>query len=217
MKFERVVLGAAMFALLAGAADASTLYSQPWDGTGSVNASQNDTTLGGFGNFATAFDDFTLASAANINGVEFVGQYFNPATQSPITAFTLTFYNDNAGIPGNAIATGFFAGNAGETSLGGTNYDYSLAFLNFFVNAGTYWMSVVPDLAFPPQWGLDTSSVGTDNAYQTFFGSSQSTGVNLAFSVLGTPQNVPEPITLSLFGAGLAGAVAMRRRKKKAV
>jgi len=26
--------------------------------------------------------------------------------------------------------------------------------------------------------------------------------------------NVPEPITLSLFGAGLAGAVAMRRRKK---
>ena len=28
-------------------------------------------------------------------------------------------------------------------------------------------------------------------------------------------QNVPEPITLSLFGAGLAGAVAIRRRKKK--
>jgi hypothetical protein len=27
----------------------------------------------------------------------------------------------------------------------------------------------------------------------------------------------PEPITISLFGAGLAGAVAMRRRKKKAV
>lgn len=28
--------------------------------------------------------------------------------------------------------------------------------------------------------------------------------------------NAPEPITLSLFGTGLAGAVAMRRRKKKA-
>ena len=27
--------------------------------------------------------------------------------------------------------------------------------------------------------------------------------------------NVPEPLTLSLFGAGLAGAVAMRRRKKQ--
>jgi hypothetical protein len=29
-------------------------------------------------------------------------------------------------------------------------------------------------------------------------------------------QSVPEPFTLSLFGAGLAGAVAFRRRKKKA-
>ena len=30
-----------------------------------------------------------------------------------------------------------------------------------------------------------------------------------------TPQNVPEPITLSLFGAGLAGAVGLFRRRKK--
>ena len=29
--------------------------------------------------------------------------------------------------------------------------------------------------------------------------------------------SVPEPVTLSVFGAGLAGAVAMRRRKKKPV
>jgi hypothetical protein len=28
------------------------------------------------------------------------------------------------------------------------------------------------------------------------------------------PVRVPEPLTLSLFGAGLAGAAAMRRRKK---
>ena len=36
-------------------------------------------------------------------------------------------------------------------------------------------------------------------------------------SISGTVLNsVPEPITVSLFGAGLAGTIAMRRRKKKA-
>jgi hypothetical protein len=34
--------------------------------------------------------------------------------------------------------------------------------------------------------------------------------------ITGTSSSVPEPFTLSLFGAGLAGAAAMRRRKKKA-
>ena len=39
----------------------------------------------------------------------------------------------------------------------------------------------------------------------------------LAFGgTLGAPVGVPEPLTLSLFGAGLAGAYAMRRKAKKA-
>jgi len=39
--------------------------------------------------------------------------------------------------------------------------------------------------------------------------------VGYAFS--GVNAAVPEPVTLSLFGVGLAGAVAMRRRRKKAM
>jgi PEP-CTERM motif len=38
---------------------------------------------------------------------------------------------------------------------------------------------------------------------------------SITYSVVGATA-VPEPVTLSLFGAGLAGAIAMRRRKKKA-
>jgi PEP-CTERM motif len=34
------------------------------------------------------------------------------------------------------------------------------------------------------------------------------------FDPVSTPVSTPEPLTLSLFGAGLAGAVAMRRRSK---
>jgi hypothetical protein len=37
-----------------------------------------------------------------------------------------------------------------------------------------------------------------------------------AQEVFGTPSGVPEPITLSVFGAGLMGAAALRRRRMKA-
>lgn len=40
-------------------------------------------------------------------------------------------------------------------------------------------------------------------------------GQKLIIDFVPTSTAVPEPLTLSLFGAGLAGAVAMRRRKKK--
>jgi len=39
-------------------------------------------------------------------------------------------------------------------------------------------------------------------------------GINIVDPPRG--ESVPEPVTISLFGAGLAGAVAMRRRRKKA-
>ena len=37
---------------------------------------------------------------------------------------------------------------------------------------------------------------------------------NVTFTAV-TAEGVPEPMTLSLFGAGLLGALAVRRRKKK--
>jgi hypothetical protein len=39
---------------------------------------------------------------------------------------------------------------------------------------------------------------------------------NVAFNAVSPATGVPEPLTLSIFGAGLAGAAIVRRRKKKA-
>lgn len=59
---------------------------------------------------------------------------------------------------------------------------------------------------------LDNYFVVTTTSQNSAGGNSNN--VALAEEVLGTPTQVPEPLTLSLFGAGLAGLGAMRRRKK---
>jgi hypothetical protein len=127
-------------------------------------------------------------------------------------------YNDNAGAPGNPIATGSFAGNGGETFLGNINgfpiYSYSLSFGSFDMAAGTYWASVVPDLGFPPQWGWATGTGGDGAAWQCFFGACGPVGADMAFAIDGTAVNsTPEPGTLIMLGTGVLGLAGTLRRK----
>jgi hypothetical protein len=89
----------------------------------------------------------------------------------------------------NAFAVGDVVGGAAMAALD-TNF-----FSNLFLNQ-------TPDIVFSDSATLSsTGACGTD------------------FQVCGSnnmsAQIVPEPVTLSVFGAGLAGAVAMRRRKAK--
>lgn len=183
-----------------------------------AQASQNDTT-GGSGNFATAYDNFTLGAATNVDGFQFVGAYFNPPTQGAITAFTVNFFADAAGQPGDLLAYGTWAGNAGETSLGTDNagspvFSYGLSFSNPFAAAANtqYWVSIVPDLGFPPQWGWESSGAGDGIAYQDFLGVRTQLAGDMAFTLTGVPA-VPEPGTYALFGIGLLGLAAVARRK----
>jgi hypothetical protein len=187
------------------------IYCQPWDGGGNLFASQNDT-VSGFGNFATVYDNFTLKQGCDIRSFHWVGGYFNPPNQGPITAWTLTFYNDNAGTPGGAIGAGVFGGTANETFLGYAGgfpiYEYSLYFHSFDIGPGTYWASVVPDLGFPPQWGWSTGTGGDGVAYQCFFGGCGPIAVDMAFSL-----DTPEPGTLIMLGTGILGLAGALRRK----
>src|SRR3954470_8191904 len=71
----------------AAGAKADGLFTQAWDAAGAAAASQNDIS-GGNGNFATVYDNFTLASSATITGVAFTGVFFNPPTAAAISGFT---------------------------------------------------------------------------------------------------------------------------------
>jgi hypothetical protein len=210
---------AALLFVAAAPGYANQLYSQPFDMTGNAYSSQNDTT-GGNGNFATVYDDFTLGSSAMINNVQWVGEFFNPVEFGNITAFTVDFYANNGGIPGSLLSTNYIAGDANETDIGNYNgfeaYSYSLDVTNFAATAGTeYWMSIEPDLGFPPQWGWSTSSVGDGMGYQCFDGSCGTIGgVNLAFTLNGGQNTgTPEPASLFLMGSGLLMLGGMVRRR----
>ena len=196
---------------LACAANAGVVFSQPYDGLGTLLASQNDPIE--YGNFATVWDDFELSATTNVNGIAWTGGYFN-GDPAPVSSFLLAFYSDNGGVPG-ALFGSVSSSLANESCGGGTVCSYSMTFGDFQMNAGTYWLAVVPTIAFPPQWGWATSAVGTGNAYQCFLGTCGTVdGTNMAFDVMVTPA-VAEPETWALMLAGLGGlAVAARSRRK---
>jgi hypothetical protein len=110
------------------------------------------------------------------------------------------------------------SGNAGETflqndNLGDPTYSYSLA-ISFAATGGTrYWVSVVPDLVVPPQWGWETSSQGNGVAYQCFFGSCGNISADMAYSLYAQQTTVPEPSSMLLLGSGVLGLAGVIRRK----
>ena len=108
------------------------------------------------------------------------------------------------------------AGAANETFLGGIDYSYSLNLgTPFTALAGTqYWLSVVPDMGFPPQWGWATGTGGDGTAYQDYFGTLSQQGTDFAFSLVGNPVSAtPEPGSMLLMATFLMALGPIVRKK----
>jgi hypothetical protein len=217
--FIRALLGVAMLAVWAGItvvpASAGDIYVQPPDGSSNLYASQNDTNSGGFGNFATVYDNFTLGSTSSINMVKWTGGYFNPGPPGAITNFNVDFWANSGGAPGGLLASTVVAGAANETFLGGVDYSYSLNLgTPFTASAGTqYWLSVVPDMGFPPQWGWASGTGGDGIAYQDFFGTRSQLSTDMAFSLVGNTTATPEPGSMLLMATFLMALGPIVRKK----
>jgi hypothetical protein len=190
---------------------ATVLYNQPYDGTGILYASQNDTNVGGFGNFATTYDNFTLASNSTITDVAWTGGYWG-GSPAAISGFTIGFYSDNAGVPGALLLSDAFSGNGNENLFASPIATYSTTLGTAFSAAGgtPYWMSIQATIGLPPQWGWAEGTGGNGNAYEVFRGTGGATFSDMAFTLSGS--TVPEPVTFLLAGSALLLLGSVRRR-----
>ena len=170
-------------------------------------------------------DAFQLSQDAVVRDLHWWGQQSHKYVTGGYTLvdsydFSFTIYADNSGKPGAVYhqTTGSLLYEPGTLNdLSWDRYFSSQLTTPFAVQAGvTYWLSIYSELADHSwSWQSVASSTTEAHTYTRTGGSPSwvSNPANLAFRVTGDFAAAPEPTTLALFGLGLAGLAAVRRRR----
>ncbi len=225
------------------------VYNQPSDfpvsGPPGVWASQIDNSVGGLGNFATAYDNFKLPVSLNVTDVHWQGGYFlapgqpQPPFHGDLSGFKISFYANNGGQPpplgtaplatyqiNNTANESFVGPEPGSGNGGNLVYNYSTTLPTpFAVQAGVqYWLAIQADVT-NIEWGWHTASgppigPGDGVSYQDFRGDNNSPSQrfknpDLAFA-LSSGTPVPEPASVALWGLVGGGLLTWYRRRKAA-
>lgn len=203
---------AVMASMISAPALATTIFST-LDGSGKYDASDSWT----IGSSPTSYSSASGFVSPGDFSLEQIDLGLSNVTGT--NSATVSLWTDAAGVPGTMLGSWSVSN---QPSFGST--DSALATIGGIsgidLSAGaSYFLVVVPDAADTwDTWNWSTVSTG-DVLYSTDGGGTWGTNGGAqalgAFDLIGSAGGrVPEPITIALFGAGLAGAAAMRRRRK---
>ncbi len=225
MKTSILLAGAAL--ALAGAANANTVYSNPYDGSGNGDCSWSTTcaaTVGRGDDFAA--QEFTLTSAATITSAAF--EEVPGFSTGGVTDVNWGFIQADGpgGLPGTIIAAGTDSvtgyGTGGNGSIEG--------FFNtgpIFLGPGTYYFALQGvSASFTEYLAEGTQAFGAANSQDGgvtwapgyYCGGGGDCSASVAISLFGTGGGggVPEPATWTLMLVGFAGLGGALRRRAKA-
>lgn len=172
-------------------------------------------------------DDFTLATAARVDHVQWAGVYSPAGTDPTFDDFTIQIFDFSGASPATTPLYSFAVGDAvgrtatGRVSVGRMIYSYEAAIPAADLAPGRYLLSIFDDTrSFTSvnfAWSMGNSPGG-----QVFTRRSQTdgwvqagAGFVAAFTLSG-PTAVPEPSSLALFGVGSLGLLARLHSRRRA-